>query len=102
MHWARFAPELSATVTMVRNWIMARSSRSSRPLDELQEAPPLVLGQRSRLHEADHVAHATLVLLVVHLEFLPATDVTAVRRVLHQALDGHHDRLVHPVAHDLP
>src|SRR5512144_650716 len=101
MHWARFAPELSATVTMVLSWIMARSSRSPRPLDETEEAPPLVLGQRARLHEADDVSHAAFVLLVVHLELLPAAHIPAVRRVLHQPLDGHDCGLVHAVAHDL-
>src|SRR5213083_3490330 len=98
MHWARLAPELSATVTMVRSWIMAGSPRrSSRALHDSHEAPPLVLRQRTRLGEPDDVADVTLVLLVVHLELLPAPHVSADRRMLHQTLDRDHDGLVHPV-----
>src|SRR5580765_5504509 len=125
MHWARFAPELSATVTMVLSWIISRPSASRPaswlrirrarrrpkpgqrsdgslgPLDEPDEAPALVLRDRAGLHETDGVAHVTLVLLVVHLEFRPAADVAAVDRMLHQALDGDDDRLLHAIAHHL-
>src|SRR5580765_5367411 len=102
MHWARLAPELSATVTMVRSWIM-----SLRPFDDFHEPPALVLRDRARLHEAHEVADLALVLLVVDLELAPPANVTAVRRVLHQALDGNDDGLLHAVAHhpadpDLP
>src|SRR5262252_5346841 len=96
MHCARLAPELSATVTIVRSWIM-----SLRPFDECDEAPALVLRQRTRLHEADRVADLALVLLVVDLELRAAPHVAAVRLVLHQPLDRHHHRLVHAVADHL-
>src|SRR5215831_21257039 len=100
MYWARFAPELSATVTMVRSWIIADSpERSLGALDEPHEAPPLVLRHRPRLHEADRIAHATFVLLVVHLELRALTDVTTHRRMLDEALDAHDHGLVHAVAH---
>src|SRR5882672_8670981 len=113
MHWARLAPELSATVTMVRSWIMfapcwgrpARSRPAPRALagalHESREAPALVLGQRTRLHEANDVPDAALVLLVVHLELLATAHVPPVGDVLHQALDGDDHGLLHAVAHHL-
>src|SRR5256885_2623762 len=100
MHWARFAPELSATVTIVRSWIM-NGSRLPGALDELQESPALVLGHGPGLHEANHVTDLALVLLVVDLELLPPPHVAAHGGVLHEALDGHDDRLVHAIAHHL-
>src|SRR5262245_52843320 len=102
MHWARLAPELSATVTMVRSWIMRVPPwRSPGSFDDPDEPPPLVLGHRARLHEPDHVADAALVLLVVHLELLPTTHVAAEGGMLHEPLDGHDNSLVHAVAHHL-
>src|SRR5262245_52920088 len=101
MHWARFAPELSATVTIVRSWIMAMAPGLPGALDELHEAPALVLGHGPGLHEADHVTDLALVLLVVDLELLPPPHVAAHRRVLDESLDGHDHRLVHAIAHHL-
>src|SRR5881396_286186 len=100
MHWARFAPELSATVTMVRSWIM-ESPGLPGAVHELHESPALVLRQRPGLHEADHVTDLALVLLVVDFELLPPPHVAAHGGVLHQALDGHDHRLVHAIAHHL-
>src|SRR5262245_21577807 len=82
-------------------------SPSLRPLQHFHETPALVLRDRACLHEAHQIAHLALVLLVVDLELGPPAHVAAVRRVLHQALDGDHDGLLHPVAHhtadpDLP
>src|SRR5262245_28480753 len=112
MHCARRAPELSATVSIVRSWIIVHSRgpfaapcRNLRsllgPLHELDEPPALVLRHRARLHEADHVALFALVVLVVHLELAALADVPADRRVLDQTLDHHDARLVHLVRHDL-
>src|SRR5512140_449072 len=112
MHCARRAPELSATVSIVRSWIMVHSTGRGvrplvtgrtllRPLHELDETPALVLRQGSRLHEADDVPFLALVLLVVHLELAAPAHVTLVLGVLHQALDHDHDRLVHLVGHHL-
>src|SRR5262245_7050326 len=102
MHCARFAPELSATVTIVLSWITVSTSGALlRALDELDEPPALVLRHRPRLHEADRVADLALVRLVVNLELRAAADVAAVRGMLHQALDGDDDRRAHPVAHRL-
>src|SRR5262245_9299167 len=100
MHWARFAPELSATVTMVRSWIM-NGSRLPGALDELHEAPALVLGHGPGLHEADHVTDLALVLLVVDLELLPPPHVAAHGGVSHEPLDGDDHRLLHAIAHHL-
>src|SRR5207237_4692563 len=56
------APLLSATLTTVSCWII-----STRLLDDLGDAPPLLLGQRSRLDDAYAIADATSGLCVVHL-----------------------------------
>src|SRR5690242_10845752 len=111
MHWARRAPELSATVSIVRSWIMVHSTGRAqrppvtglllRPLHELDGTPTLVLGQGPRLHEADDVPFLALVLLVVHLELAAPAHVTLVLGVLDQALDHDHDGLLHLVRHDL-
>src|SRR5262249_13155510 len=101
MHWARFAPELSATVTIVRSWIIGMAPGLPGALDELHEAPALVLGQGPGLHEADHVTDLAFVLLVVDLELLPPPHVAAHGGVLNQALDGHDHRLFHAIAHHL-
>src|SRR5262249_47407836 len=101
MHWARFAPELSATVTIVRSWIIGMAPGLPGALDDLHEAPALVLGQRPSLHEADHVAGLALVLLVVNLELLPPPHVAAHGGVLNESLDGHDTRLLHAIAHHL-
>src|SRR5262245_64686348 len=110
MHCARRAPELSATVSIVRSWIivhsMGRDRRPRRgrllgPLDELDETPALLLRQGSRLNEADDVPFLALVLLVVDLEAAAPAHVALVLGVLDQALDHDHDRLLHLVRHDL-
>src|SRR5712675_271297 len=69
-------------------------------LDEVEKAPTLVLAQRARLHEADHVAHLAVVFLVMDLEPIPAANVLAVVRVLHEPLDLSHYRLLHGRADD--
>src|SRR5262245_6066894 len=102
MHWARFAPELSATVTIVRSWIIGMAPGLPGALDELHEAPALVLGHGPGLHEADHVADLALVLLVVDLELLPPPHVAAHGGVLNESLDGHDTGLVHAFVHHLP
>src|SRR6185503_2637649 len=76
------------------------SSSALRAPDEIEEPPALLLAQGARLHEADHVAHLALVLLVVDLEPAPPADVLAVLRVLHQHLDRDDHRLLPGVAHD--
>src|SRR6266542_2968119 len=93
MHWAFLAPELSATSTMLRGWIMAGSPGFSRcPAQDLANAPPLVLRQRTRLLDQDPVADLRHVRLVVGLDPLVA------RMAVH-ALDLDHASLGHLVAH---
>src|SRR5262245_1654167 len=110
MHCALRAPELSATVSIVRSWIMVHSKEPTgapdtsgllRPLHELDETPALLLRQGPGLHEADGVPFLALGLLVVNLEAAAPAHVALVLRVLDQALDHDHDRLVHLVRHDL-
>src|SRR2546426_9796083 len=69
-------------------------------LDEVEKAPALVLAQRARFHEADHVPHLALVFLVMDLEATPATDVLAVVRILDEPLDLGHHGLLHGRADD--
>src|SRR6185295_13552316 len=82
----------------MRSSLPARSAFHA--LDEIEKAPALVLAQRARLHEPDHVTHLALVLLVMDLESVPAADVLAVIRVLDEPLDLSHHRLLHRRADD--
>src|SRR5205823_5481300 len=112
------APELSATSRMVPIWIIAASGRSAegglsplpvsgsrcssglRPHEDLPQPPPLQLRKRPGLLDADAVAHAGLVALVVSVEPARPLDRPGVLRVLDAALDLHDDRLVHPIGDD--
>src|ERR1700687_405765 len=49
-------------------WSSAPSPRLPGLLHDFQNSPALFLGDRARLGDADQVAHAALVLLVVDLE----------------------------------
>ena len=76
MHWARLAPELSATVTMVRKLnhfglLAVLLQRST----EFDEAPALVLeiGRVSMKRMVSPMRHS--VVLVVHLELGAATHI---------------------------
>src|SRR6267378_6445485 len=69
-------------------------------LDEVEKAPALVLAQRARLHEADHVPHLAFAFLVVDLEPVPASHVLAVVRVLDEPLDLSDNRFLHGRADD--
>src|SRR5436309_579524 len=80
-----FAPELSATFTRVSCWTI----RLLGLLHDLEHPPALLLGEGARLGDADEVAHAALVLLVVDLEDLA--------RVLQLA-----DRMLEPELVQLP
>src|SRR6266511_634175 len=100
MHWAFLAPELSATSTMLRGWIMAGSPGFSRcPAQDLANAPPLVLRQRTRLLDHDPVADLRHVRLVDGLEPLRPRDDPLVARMAVHALDLDHASLGHLVAH---
>src|SRR5947207_14052193 len=87
------APELSATFTRVSDWTMPLPGL----LHDLKYPPSFLLGEGARLADADEVAHAALVLLVVDLELdalLHGFPVKAVR-LRRSNLDD--DRLVHLV-----
>src|SRR6266540_559356 len=100
MHWAFLAPELSATSSIVRGWIMAVGSASPvHAGKDLPDAPSLVLGQRPRLFEQDPVAHLARIGLVVSFEPLRPRDDPLVAGMAVHALDDHHARLGHLVAH---
>src|SRR5687767_7950536 len=71
-----------------------------RALDDLEQAPGLALGQRAARADRHGVAFAALVALVVGEQLGAPAHELAVRRVLHQALDHHRDRLVGLVARD--
>src|SRR5687767_8820032 len=98
---ARLAPELSATLTTVSCWIMARVS-SARALDDLDQAPALVLRERSGLHDAHAVPGLRRVLLVVRLHPRRAGDHLAVDGVGDAPLERDDHRLLHLVADDEP
>src|SRR6185437_12235487 len=94
MHCTRLAPELSATSSTVRIWIMARSLLHEL-LDEARHGPALVAADGAMLLDFDHVAGLVLALLVVGLVAAARADVLAVEGV---AAVGHHlddDRLRH-------
>src|SRR6266550_2181399 len=87
-----FAPELSATLSRVSCW-----TTLSRLLHDLEHAPALLLGDRPRLGDADEVAHAALVLLVVDLEPGALLHRLAVQPVRPGRAHLDDDRLVHLV-----
>src|SRR6202165_3449630 len=92
MHRISFAPELSATLRRVSCWITLLGL-----LHDLEQAPPLLLGDGARLGDADQVADAALILLVVDLELRALADGLAVEAVRLGRADLDDDRLVHLV-----
>src|SRR6185503_9527037 len=68
-------------------------------LHDLDDTPPLVLRQRTRLHDPHGVADLRRVLLVVGLQALRARHHLAVDGMRHATLDRDHHRLLHLVAH---
>src|ERR1700686_5146980 len=93
MHRISFAPELSATLRRVSCWI----TLLLRLLHDFEHSPALLLGDGARLGDADQVADATLVLLVVDLELRAPLDGLAVQAVSLGRADLDDDRLVHLV-----
>src|SRR4051812_13045647 len=114
MQSTSLAPLLSATRRRDSCWIMRAPSshshdpeggslfslirsqaRSSRTLQDLDEAPALVLRQRARLGDSNAVALPGVVRLVVHVQLLGALQRLVVQRVADAVDDAHDDRLVH-------
>src|SRR5689334_20489364 len=91
------APVLSATLRRDSCWII---SPLPRLLDDLREAPTLQLRQRPRLDDADGVADAGRVRLVVRVELDRAPDDLLVLRVALDHVDLDDDRLVALVGDD--
>src|SRR6185503_633898 len=73
-------------------------SGSGRPLEDLLDPPPLVLGQGAGLHDEHAVPHVRLVPLVVRLEARRPLDDALVLRMAEGALHHDHARLAHLVA----
>src|SRR5258708_26905757 len=74
MHRISFAPELSATLRRVSCCITLLLGL----LHDFQNAPALLLGDGARFGDADQVADAALVLLVVDFELRAPLDGLAV------------------------
>src|SRR5262245_59735849 len=107
MHMTRRAPELSATSRLVCIWIMVPSSlgclRASHDLLlllALDHLPALELRERPAFLDPDDIAHRELVLLVMGVIFLRASNSLLHDRMGEAALDAHNHRLVLLVAHD--
>src|SRR5713101_5815611 len=90
------APELSATLSRVSCWITCLL----RLLHDLQHAPPNLLGDGLRFGDADEVAHAAFVLLVVNLELRAPLHRLAVEAVRLRGAHLDDDGLVHLVGDD--
>src|SRR5690242_8725140 len=95
MHCTFLAPELSATSSIERGWIIG----SGHPAQDLADAPALVARQRPGLLDEDAVADLALVGLVVRLETLRHADDALVLGMAVHPLDADHSRLLHGVAH---
>src|SRR5688572_12392900 len=71
-----------------------------RALDDLDEPPALVLGQRTRFSDAHEVPRLRRVLLVVRFQLGRVRDHLPVDGMRHAPLDRHDNGLLHLVAHD--
>src|SRR5690606_25330913 len=77
----------------------ARDDKSARrlasPLQDLDDSPPLLLGERAGLHHPHAVAHAALVVFVVRLESDRLADGPAIKRVPHEPFDRDDTGFIH-------
>src|SRR5712692_11619464 len=90
------APELSATLSRVSCWITCLL----RLLHDLEHAPANLLRDGLRFGDADEVAHAAFVLLVVNLEPRAPLHRLAVEAVRLRGAHLDDDGLVHLVGDD--
>src|SRR4051812_19513042 len=95
MHWTFFAPELSATSSMERGWIMLGHATEDRA-----DPPALLLRHGARLFDQHAIAHLGLVAFVVRLQLLGHADDALVLGVPVHPLDLDHPRLLHGVTDD--
>src|SRR4249920_2094606 len=104
MHMRLRAPLLSAACSMVRIWIMSLlllpGSDRCGALDDPHQAPGLARRQAAALRDVDDIAFLALAGLVMRHQLGRAAHVLAVAAVLHEALDGDRDGLLHLVADD--
>src|SRR5579862_5766586 len=70
-----------------------------RLLNDLHDAPVLLLGERACLHDFDRVSDSTGIVLVVRLELLGSAHRLAIERMPDDLIDRHDDGLVHLIAH---
>src|SRR4029077_3376823 len=89
------APLLSATLSTDSCWIM-----SAGLLQHFCNPPASLLGDRPRLDDANAIADAARVLLVVNLEAAGVPDDLLVEGVRLEDLHHHDHGLLHLVAHD--
>src|SRR3954469_12775269 len=114
----RLAPEVSAPSSDVCIWLAMCSFRSQVPgvredrvstapdtrnlslllrlLNNLDDAPALVRGERASLDDANLVADCRALLVVRH-ELRRAADIAAILRVLDESVNAHHASLLHLV-----
>src|SRR2546430_8253339 len=83
------APLLSATSSLERIWTI------NLFFDDLDQAPPLQLAERSRFHDPNRVAVLRFVLFIVRVKFLLLLHDLAELRMRHAGDRANHDRLVH-------
>src|SRR5256886_7950083 len=98
IHCCRLAPEWSATSSIERGWIMI----SGRAAQDLADPPALLTREATGLLDQHAVADPARVGLVVRLQLLRRPDDALVARMAVHALDPHHPRLLHRVAHHDP
>src|ERR1700693_4382741 len=94
---ARRAPELSAILRIDSCCTTVPSPLSARPLDDFDDAPPLGLRQRPRLHDAHCIARLGPG-LVVRCDPFGADHLLAVEPVREAARQLDRDRLLPLVA----
>src|SRR5690348_3356065 len=89
------APVLSATSSRERIWTINLFA------DDLDQAPPLQLAERSRFHDTNRVTALRLVFFVVRVKFLLLLHDFAELRVRHPGDTANDDRFVHRARNDL-
>src|SRR5580765_5957312 len=101
MHMQRLAPLLSATVNIVRSWIiLGYLLLCPRTVYDAHEHPRFTARHRPARLDRHGIAFLALVALVMREQFGGAADILAVHGMLDQTLDGDGDCLVHLVADD--
>src|SRR5204862_6810019 len=98
MHCTRLAPELSATSSIDRGWIIA----SRCAAQDLADPPALLPRQGASLLDQHAVPDPARVALVVRLQLPRRPDDALVARMTVHALEPDHARLPHTHSHHNP